>query len=146
MTRAWALVFWVLPTALLADALTPTRAIRPMSIIAPEDVVWSDVAATGALSDVGDVVGMEAKVTLYPGRPIRRGDVGPPAIVERNQMVVLTYQSGGVSISTEGRALARGAVGEWVRVMNVSSRTTVSGRVSTDGRVIVSPATSILGD
>ncbi|NIR43626.1 MAG: flagella basal body P-ring formation protein FlgA, partial [Gemmatimonadetes bacterium] len=41
----------------------------------------------------------------------------------------------GIEIMTEGRALQRAAVGETIRVMNLSSRTTVSGQVAPDGSI-----------
>jgi flagellar basal body P-ring formation protein FlgA len=59
-----------------------------------------------------------------------------PAI-ERNQLVTLIYLSGGLAISTEARALARGAEGDAVRVMNLNSRNTVTGRIGSDGAVYV---------
>ncbi|MFM7442840.1 MAG: flagellar basal body P-ring formation chaperone FlgA, partial [Tabrizicola sp.] len=70
-------------------------------------------------------------------KPVRLGDLGPPTLVERNQPVTLVYLSGGLAISTEGRALARGSVGDEVRVMNLGSRNTVTGRVGPDGTVYV---------
>ncbi len=121
-----------------AESLTTVRAVRPMSIISSEDIGVLKVDVPGALSTDFDIAGLEARITLYPGRPIRPGDVGPPALVERNSFVPLVYERGGLLIVAEGRSLGRAAVGEWVRVMNVSSRSTVSGRVSNDGRVFVS--------
>ena len=72
-----------------------------------------------------------------PGRPVRAVDVGPPAIVDRNDLVVLVFNRQPLSISTEGRALGRGAVGERIRVMNLSSRTTVTGLIRPDGQIEV---------
>lgn len=72
-----------------------------------------------------------------PGRPLRPGDIGPPAIIERNDLVTLIFRQGGLTIAAEGRSLGRGSVGEAVRVMNLSSRTTVTGRVKQDGSVEV---------
>ena len=40
---------------------------------------------------------------------------------------------------TAAVTLARAGVGETVRVMNLSSRSTLSGRVQADGTVLVSP-------
>ena len=67
-------------------------------------------------------------MAIYAGRPVRPGDLGPPALVERNQLVPLVYQPGGLAISTEGRALGRGGGGRrdpgdepWL------SRSTVTG-------------------
>lgn len=122
-----------------ADTLTTVRAIRPMSIVAESDLIAMSADVPGALTDKRDVAGLEARVTLYPGRPIRPGDVGPPAVVERNAFVPLVYRNGTLLIVAEGRSLGRAAVGEWVRVMNIASRNTVTGRVGHDGRVFVTP-------
>lgn len=120
-----------------AESLLAARTIRAQSIIGPEDVVQVEAKVPGALIDASDAVGMEARVVLYAGRPIREADVGPPAIVERNRIVPLIYKSGGLTIVAEGRALDRGGVGDRLRVMNQSSRTTVTGVVADDGSVHV---------
>ena len=82
-------------------------------------------------------VGQEAKVALYPGRPILDSQLGAPALVERNAMVRMTYASGPLRIVTEGRALDRAGAGEPVRVMNLASRQTVTGTVAADGSIEV---------
>lgn len=120
----------------MADRVEPVRVIRPQEIIAPEDVILRESGAgTPALDEI---IGREARVALYPGRAIRAGDIGPPASIERNQVVPLVYRHGGLRIETEGRALARGGLGDYVRVMNLASRATVTGRVTADGRIEVS--------
>ena len=125
-----------------ADTLTTVRAVRPLTIIAADDIAFLNQDHLGAITSPGDVIGMEARITLYPGRPIRPGDVGPPALIERNQFIMLIYSRGGLVITTEGRALGRGAAGDRVRVMNIASRTTVAGRVTSEGAVMVSSGRS----
>lgn len=124
-------------TPVQADSLVAARIIKANTVIAPEDV--SQVAATipGAIGLASQVVGHEAKVTLYPGRPIRAEDLGTPTLVDRNQKVVLVYQSSGLTIRVDGRALDRAGLEEPVRVMNLSSRQTVTGLVAADGSVHV---------
>lgn len=120
-----------------ADTLTTTRLVRANTVISAPDVAVSKSKVPGALSSDIDIVGLEARTTLYPGHPIRPNDVGPPALVERNQPVVIVYKSGGLTIYADARSLSRGAVGEIVKAMNASSRTTVFGRVAPDGTVLV---------
>ena len=79
----------------------------------------------------------EASDALDPGRPIRPADVGPPAIVDRNDLVTLVFDHVALSITAEGRALGRGAAGERIRVMNLASRTTVTGVIRPDGQIEV---------
>ena len=98
---------------------------------------WLLAAIVGALTHPADALGLEARVTIYAGRPVRAGDLGLPAVVERNQIVPISFLSGGLAIKAEGRALARGGVGDVIRVMNLASRTTVSGRIAPDGQVVV---------
>lgn len=119
-----------------ADILVATRTIRPKEIIAPSDVVLRDQSGDG-LNDPALAIGQEAKVAIYAGRVLRGADIGPPALVERNQIVALIYATSFLSIETEARALARGAVGDRVRVINLSSRSTVFGEVQNDGSIMV---------
>ncbi|AHD02739.1 flagellar basal body P-ring formation chaperone FlgA [Leisingera methylohalidivorans] len=120
-----------------AEYLIPLRTIRAKAIVNAEDLALKKGEILGALSNPAAVVGQEARVALYAGRPLRAGDIGPPAIIERNDLVTLTFRQGGLTIAAEGRALGRGAAGEAVRVMNLNSRTTVTGRIAADGSVEV---------
>ncbi|WP_425046903.1 flagellar basal body P-ring formation chaperone FlgA [Primorskyibacter sp. S87] len=124
-------------TTAMADIVVPTRTIRAKEVIGAGDVTTKDEKVPGAISDLDTVIGQEARASLYPGRPIRRGDFGAPAVVDRNDIVPLIFLNSGLRIVTEGRALGRGAEGETVRVMNLSSRTTVVGRIRLDGSVEV---------
>ncbi len=114
-----------------------TQLVRPQAILRPADLALAPGGPAGGYADPAELVGLEARVALYPGRPIRRGDVGPPALVERNGLVELVFVRGGLTILAEGRALGRAGFGEIVRAMNLASRNTVSGRVGADGRVHV---------
>jgi flagella basal body P-ring formation protein FlgA len=132
------LALWLLLAGpALAGNVVATRTIPAGSIIGPEDVTLVDAVLPGALADLSLALGQETRTAIYAGRPVRASDLGPPTLVERNQLVPLIYRSGGLAISTEGRALARGSVGEVIRIMNLGSRTTVSGRIGADGAVYV---------
>ncbi len=137
MKLALALFVSLIAQSAIAEIIVPVRNIRPKEIIAPSDLTHKQVSVVGAISVVDELVGQEARVALYAGRPIRPGDFGPPAIIERNDLVTLRFRNGSLTIATEGRALGRGAEGESIRVMNLSSRTTVSGRVKADGSIEV---------
>ena len=90
--------------------------------------------------DPAAAIGQETRKVIYAGKPILAGDLGPSAIVERNQIIPLAYSLGGLSILTEGRALARGGVGDVIDVMNLASRNKVTGQIGPDGVVRVGPA------
>jgi flagella basal body P-ring formation protein FlgA len=131
------LLLLALAAPVSAESLVATRTIRAKALITPEDLTLVSAELPGALADPAEAVGLEARVAIYAGKPVRAGDLGPPTLVERNQLVSLVYLSGGLAISAEGRSLSRGSEGESVQVMNLGSRTTVSGRVGPDGTVYV---------
>ena len=121
----------------MAESLVATHTIRAQTTLTTEDFTAVDADIPGALSDPAAVIGLEAKVTIYAGRPLTAASIGAAALVERNQTVSLVYHSGGLSILTEGRALSRGGAGDVIKVMNMSSRATVSGVIRADGTVSV---------
>jgi len=111
--------------------------IRAQSMIAPEMVTLSETETIGAYADLSAVIGLEARVNIYPGRPIMLDALGAPAILERNQAVVMRFRRGALTIYSEGRVLDRAGVGERVRVMNMDSKTVIFGRVGADGTIEV---------
>ena len=135
--RVMILILLLAPMPALADIVVSTRTIRAKEIISATDLEFKPQQVAGAVSDPALLIGQEARIALYPGRPIRIGDVGSPALVERNDLVVLIFDHQPLSITAEGRALGRGAAGDRIRVMNLSSRTTVTGVIRPDGQIEV---------
>jgi flagellar basal body P-ring formation protein FlgA len=133
-----ALALTVLGSAVTAEILVPVRTIPAQHVIGPEDLTQRDMVVPGAMTDAALVIGMEARVALYAGRPIHEGDIGFPAIIDRNQILPLVFQTGALFISTEGRALDRAGPGDLIRVMNLTSRATVMARIGADGAAYVS--------
>lgn len=127
--RVLVLLACLAPWPALADVLVPLRTIRAQSIVTAADFRIQQGDVANAYPTDVEIAGLEARVSLYAGRPVRIDDLGPPALVGRNDLVTLIYDHGVLQISTEGRALSRGGLGDTVRVMNLSSRTTVSGQV-----------------
>lgn len=122
-----------------ADTVVATRTIRAQQIITADAVRLDPAVVEGAYSDLAQVIGLEAKFAIYPGRAMMKGSVGEPALIDRNQVVELIYENAGLRIVTEGRALGRGAAGDRIRVMNIASRTTLFGTIAPDGSVLVAP-------
>ncbi len=125
------------PSISAAGMLVAVHPIRPRTIVTTNDFEIVDGETAGAIDDIGDVLGLETKVALYPGKPIFADQLGPHASIERNELITLSFRRGALFIVTEGRALDRGGAGEIIRVMNISSKTTLSGRILEDGTVEV---------
>lgn len=125
----WLILFLIFSTPAVADTVVAAGTIRSMALIGPNDVQLVEGDTPGAATDFVGVIGMEARVNLYPGRPIRLGDLRPPAVINRNEIITLQYNRNGLLIVTEGRALDRAGIGERLRVLNLSSRSTVTATV-----------------
>jgi flagellar basal body P-ring formation protein FlgA len=121
----------------LSESVVAARTVRAQTILTEQDLAVQPVHVVGAYNDPALLVGLETRAALYAGRPVRPGDVGPPAIIDRNQIIVVMYATSSLTITTEGRAMGRGGVGDKVRVLNMSSRVTVEGVIRPDGSVLV---------
>ncbi|WP_299818235.1 flagellar basal body P-ring formation chaperone FlgA [uncultured Jannaschia sp.] len=121
----------------LAESVMVVQPIRAGTVLTSDDLAFADTAVEDGFEDPRDLVGLEARVNLYPGRPVQTRDVGLPTVVQRNATVPLVFNRGGLTITLEGRALGRAGEGEPVRVMNLSSRNTVTGIATSDGAVVV---------
>jgi flagella basal body P-ring formation protein FlgA len=133
-----AIILCLLASPLAAETIVAARTIPAQTLIGPDDLLLRDITIAGGETDPLLFVGMESRVALYAGRPIRAGDVGFPAVVERNQIIPLIFQRSGLTIATEGRSLARAGPGEMIRIMNLGSRSTVTARIGQDGVAYVS--------
>ncbi|XAT62448.1 flagellar basal body P-ring formation protein FlgA [Rhodobacteraceae bacterium Araon29] len=122
---------------LLAETIVPIRTLAPGRVILESDLIQSENSVLGALSKLSSITGKEARIALYANRPIFPEDLREPAIIKRNQIVTLVFQQNMISISTQGRALARGGIGEKIKVMNSTSKTVVIGQVQPDGSIWV---------
>ena len=126
---------WALPA--LGQSVVAVSGIRAQTIITASMVSLSKADTLGAFTDLAQVIGKEARVNIYPGRAIMPDALGAPAILERNQNVVMRFVRGALSIYSEGRVLQRAGVGERVRVMNMDSKAVIYGRVGADGVIEV---------
>ncbi len=133
----WLLIALLPAPATGAEALVATRPIPAGTVLSIEDMAVVSAKIPGALTAADLALGQEARRAIAAGRPIMADDIAPPARVERNQIVPLHYAAGTLSIVTEGRALDQGAEGQVIAVMNLSSRSRVTGRVMADGSVHV---------
>ena len=136
----WRILLLLIPLPCFADSLVATRTIRAHTTLVAEDVTAVEMDIDGAVRTVSAAIGQETRIAIYAGKPIRSADLGPRAVVERNQVVPLGYMAGGLNIMTEGRALARGGVGDTIEIMNLTSRSKVLGQIGSDGVVRVIPA------
>lgn len=93
--------------------------------------------AADTVSGADLVAGKAAKRTLRAGEPIRVADLQEPMLVAKKSLVTLMVQTPYLTITTQGRALEDGALGDSVQVVNAKSNKTVIGVVAGPDTVIV---------
>ena len=131
--------------ALLAAATTPGAVTTPVlarpvergDILSPSDFIEEErpaSAAAGALSPSA-VTGMEATRRLSPGAVVRGNDVMAARMVRRGEQVTLRVRQGGLTITTQGKALSDGRRGDTVRVVATPTNRTLEGAVEGPGAV-----------
>jgi flagella basal body P-ring formation protein FlgA len=89
------------------------------------------------ITDRDKVVGMAARTTLEPGRPLRSAELMKPLVIERNEQVTLVYRIPGIMVTVLGKASEGGAVGDVITVLNEQSKRLIQGEVAGPGHVIV---------
>ena len=124
--------------AVFAQSVTPVRAIRSQTVLAGRGPgARPRSRCRAAVASIEEAVGKEAKVALYPGRPILASQLGAPALVERNAVVRMSYAAGRCGSSPRAARSTGPRAGEPVRVMNLASKQTVTGIVAADGSIEV---------
>lgn len=123
------------------DVLTWARSIPAGEMIQPSDLVWGKaaLAPADAPNDPDAVIGLAARRPLRAGAAVAGRDVSAPQVVKANEVVTLTYDNGGVSLSLQAKALSGGAIGETINVQNVTSKKTVQAVVIGPGQAAVGP-------
>lgn len=117
-------------TITLARTVAPGAALTALDLTADENDPIARMQIAG-------VVGLEARRLLVSGAPLRDSDLRAPTLVLRNSVVRMEYVSGPLSIVTEGRALAGGAGGDVIKVLNLTSKAVVTAEITERGKVVV---------
>lgn len=92
----------------------------------------------GYLANPEQARDMVLRRALQAGTVLTPQMVEPPRLVQRGQRVLLLAETGSVAVRVEAEALGDGALGDRVRVRNLSSQKIVEGQVLSRGVVGVS--------
>lgn len=90
----------------------------------------------GIATDVSQVVGRSANVSLPPGTPLRLDTLRSKPVVQPGQLVRLVSSGNGFSVSSEARAMSAAGDGQVVRVKTASGQQ-ISGIAKAGGTVEV---------
>jgi flagellar basal body P-ring formation protein FlgA len=124
--------------AVLTRDVERSEVLKSSDVIAqrrPRAEVGSDAAARRL------AVGMQMRKQLRAGQALRVSDLTKPDLVQRDDNVILIYESTGLYLTIRGKAMEGGTEGDVVNVLNLQSKRTVSGVVIGRGQVAITVAT-----
>jgi flagella basal body P-ring formation protein FlgA len=124
------------------EVLTYARSLSAGEIIQPTDLVYAKVAAVpaDAPSDADQVIGQAAKRPLRAGAAVQSRDAGAAMVIKAGDIVTVSYDADGVSVSLQGKAMGAAGVGEPLAVQNTTSKKVVQTLVTGPGQAVVGPA------
>jgi flagella basal body P-ring formation protein FlgA len=110
-------------------------------LIAESDLEYKAIpqirANASIVRAITDVAGMEARRALKAGELIRANDLKRPTLVAKGSTVTMLFDAPGMRLSAIGRALAEGAEGDTITVLNPTSYRKVEAVVIKAGTVRV---------
>lgn len=118
-----------------------SRAFQTGQVIEAGDISWLEIPARrvsgNIVTDSAMLTGKAARRALRPGVAIRTSDIQRPITVAKGSVVSLIVTTPVMTLTTEGRALENGSLGDSIRILNVASHTTVQAIVVSPNQVKV---------
>ncbi len=119
----------------------PTRRMMTGEIVTDADFVTKDLpirrVSAFAVTNPGDLVGMEVRRMLVQGRQVMVQSISEPIIVDRGDKVSILYEDGGIVLTAPGRALDNAHRGQEVRIVNLVSNRSLRAIAREEGLVEV---------
>lgn len=72
---------------------------------------------------------------MGPKSNLEIGDVRAPVLVTKGSLITMVVQTPTMTLTSKGKAMDNGAMGEAVRIQNSQSKTVVEGEVVSAGTV-----------
>ncbi|MEZ6038059.1 MAG: flagellar basal body P-ring formation chaperone FlgA [Planctomycetota bacterium] len=121
--------------------LKTLRTIAKDSPLGPDNVVLVReplAQATGMfLSRPDQILGMNARTNLQPDRLLTLGDIMPPAVIRRGDIVTVVLTKGRVKVTSRAMANEDAPLNERITLTNLTSRGLLTGIVTGPGLVVV---------
>ena len=119
--------------------LCAVRGLKRGQIIRPGDLKQVTMPLSrlkaGYFQQEKAVLGLAARRSLRPGQIVTSDVLTKPAVVKRGSRVMIVAQCPGIIVRVPGEVEEKGAIGDFVRVKNISSRKVIIAQVH-DSRTV----------
>lgn len=124
---------------LFGTVVETTKRLNRNDIIASDDVIAKrqdiSMQAAGLIQNPKQAIGQKLKLSLPAGAVLHAQNLDAPSLVNRGERVTIMAKSQAIQITAPGEARNSGALGEMVRVKNLTSRREIQARVTGAGVV-----------
>ncbi|MFA7347669.1 MAG: flagellar basal body P-ring formation chaperone FlgA [Desulfurivibrionaceae bacterium] len=124
---------------LFGTVVNTTKRLSRNDILTSDDIVAKrqDISMLdgGVIQDPKQAVGQKLKISLPAGAILHAQNLDAPPLVNRGEMVTIMAKSKAIQITAPGEARNSGALGETIRVKNLTSRREIHARVLAAGVV-----------
>ncbi len=111
--------------------------------ITERDIEWSrapaDKVGGDAVTDASRLVNAEVRRSLNAGSVLHIRDLRGAKMVTKGSIITIAVETPYMTLNTQGRAMADGAIGDTIQVLNTQSNRSVDAVVVASGKVSVSP-------
>ena len=123
------------------EVLAYARSLSAGEIVQPQDLIWVKMAGApmDAPRDADAVIGLAARRPLREGAAVQSRDVAAAQVIKTGDLVTITYEDGGISLSLQGKAMASAATGELFAVQNTLSKKVIQAVATGPGSAAVGP-------
>ncbi|MFN4281236.1 MAG: flagellar basal body P-ring formation chaperone FlgA [Alphaproteobacteria bacterium] len=131
----------------LVEVPVLNRRFAAGEIIRKDDLDWilvrSEQAGRQAIAEPQRLIGQEVRRVVPAGQTLRASDLRTPLAVLKNGIVTMMLQTPRMQLTSKGKALEDGSVGDTVRIMNSQSKTVIEGVVTSMNTVQVTSTTPV---
>jgi flagella basal body P-ring formation protein FlgA len=123
------------------EVLAWARSLNAGEIVQPQDMVWGKAAGapSDAPRDADAIIGMAARRPLREGATVSLRDVTAQQVIKASEMVQITWSSGGITLSLQGKAMSAAAVGQTFNVQNPVSKKLIEAVATAPGQAVTGP-------
>jgi flagella basal body P-ring formation protein FlgA len=123
------------------EVLAWARSLNAGEIVQPQDMVWAKAVGSPADAprDADAIIGMAARRPLREGASVSLRDVTAQQVIKAGEMVQITWSSGGITLSLQGKAMSAAAVGQTFNVQNPVSKKLIEAVATAPGQAVTGP-------
>ncbi|KTD82898.1 flagellar basal body P-ring formation chaperone FlgA [Legionella waltersii] len=118
----------------LKTVLVAKNALVKGTKIGPDDIYQAELDVQklkqGYFTNSNDLIGLICKHDISPNNPLTPFNIELAKLVNRGEQVSIIASNDNLSISMDGIAMNDGAIGETIKVKNLSSKRVVDAQVS----------------